>query len=434
MKALSTTDRSLRRFQIAGYLSVFAMVGVLGGWSVLTRLNGAVIAPATIVAETNAKRVQHKDGGIVRKILARDGDRVVAGQDLIILDDTETRAELGILDALLIEELAKRGRLEAQRDDAAQIVFAPELEKRRSQPSVGKVMAGQEKLYAARVAAIKGKTDQLNQQIGQIAEQIEGITAQISAKERQIELIKGELVDLRSLLAQGLTPQSRVRSMEREQARLEGERGELIGSRAAAKSKGGEIKIQILQIREEVLAQTLLELREAEGRIAELTERRLASRARMERMVIKAPITGVIYQLMVHTDGGVITPAEPLMMIAPEADELVLQAQVVPQNIEQVSEGQKAHIRFPAFNARTTPEVWGEVFSVAADTTRLSEESPPFYEVRLRIPHDQLALLGDKQLKPGMPAEAFIQTASRTPLSYLIKPLMDQVEHAWRER
>lgn len=428
------TDRSLRRFQIAGYLSMFVIVGVGGAWSVMTNLNGAVIAPATIVAETNAKRVQHKDGGIVRKIMVRDGDRVTAGQDLIELDDTDTRSELGIIDSLLVEELAKRARLEAQRDDSSDVVFSTELEERKSDLAVAKVMAGQAKLHAARLAAIKGKVEQLNQQIGQIAEQIEGITAQVEAKERQITLIKSELVDLRSLKEKGLTPNARVLSMEREQARLEGERGELIGSRAAARSKSGEIKLQILQIREEVLSQALLEMREAEGRIAELTERRLAARARLNRMVIKAPITGSVYQLMVHTEGGVITPAEPLMMIAPEADELVLQAQINPQNIEQISEGQRAQIRFASFNSRTTPEIWAEVFSVAADTTRINAETPPFYDVRLRISAGELARLEGRQLKPGMPADAFIQTEARTPLSYLLKPLSDQIEHAWRER
>jgi HlyD family secretion protein len=432
--AAFSTEKSLRRFQLMGYSSIFVMVGIFGAWATTTHLNGAVIAPATIIAETNSKRVQHKDGGIVRQILVRDGERVTEGQDLVILDDTETKAELGIVDALLIEELAKKARLEAQRDDAATVTFAADLESRRSDPKVGKVMEGQEKLYAARRAAVKGKIDQLNEQVGQVSEQIEGISAQISSKDRQIALIKSELEDLEGLLAKGLTQQSRVLAMQREQARLEGERGELIGSRAAASSKAGEIKLQILQIGEEVLSQTLTELREADGRIAELAERRLAAKARLDRMVIKAPITGAVYQLMIHTEGGVITPAEPLMMIVPEGDDLVLRAQVLPQNIEQIHQGQKAHVRFPAFSARTTPEVQAEVFSIAGDVTQMSADTPPFYDVRLRIPHEQLAILGTSQLKPGMPAEAFIQTTSRTPLSYFIKPLLDQIEHAWRER
>ena len=429
-----STDRSLRRFQLVGFLSMGVMLGVFGTWAIMSQINGAVIAPATIISETNTKRVQHKDGGIVRQILVRDGERVTVGQDLILLDDTETRAELGIIDALLVEALAKQARLEAQRDDATEFQFPPELEARRSEPTVAKVLKGQEKLFQARNAAVEGKINQLSEQIGQVGEQIAGLSAQIAAKERQIGLITDELADLQGLLDKGLTPKTRVLAMEREQARLEGERGELIGSRAAAHSKASEIKMQILQIHEEVLSQTLLDLRDAEGRISELSERRLAAQARLDRMVIKAPITGDVYQLMVHTVGGVITPAEPLMLIAPEEDDLVLQAQVTPQNIEQVHEGQIAHVRFPAFNARTTPQINAEVFSIAADVSRVSADRPPFYDIRLHISKSELAKLGENKLKPGMPAEAFIQTGARSPFSYLIKPLQDQIAHAWRER
>lgn len=429
-----STDASLRRFQLIGYLSVAVAVGGFGGWAMLSNINGAVIASGVVVAETNTKRVQHKDGGIVKKILVRDGERVTQGQDLIILDDTETKAELGILDALLVEEMAKKARLEAQRDDAPTVVFPPELEDRRGEPEIAAVLSGQERLFAARRAALKGKIDQLQQQVGQVAEQVEGLSAQIQAKEKQIDLIRGELEDLRALLQQGLVQKPRVLAMEREQARLEGERGELIAQRAATLSKGSEIKLQILQIGEEVLSQTLTELRETSGRISELSERRNAARARLERMVVKAPITGRVYQLMVHTEGGVITPAEPLMMLAPEQDELIVQAHVLPQNIEQVHEGQMARLRFPAFNMRTTPEILAEVASVAADTTRVGNDVPPFYDVRLRIPESELARLGDSKLKHGMPAEAFIQTEARSPFSYLMKPLLDQIAHAWRER
>lgn len=428
------TDRSLRRFRIAGYVSILTVVGVFGSWSMFTSLNGAVIAPATIIAETNSKRVQQKEGGIIRKILVRDGERVTEGQDLVILDDTETKAELGIVDSLLVEEMAKKARLEAQRDEAGDVTFNEELKERASDPEVAKVLEGQAKLFAARQASFKGKLEQLNQQISQVNEQIDGITSQIESKDTQIELIKKELVGLDDLLAKGLMQQSRVLAMQRERARLEGERGELVGQRAAAANKQSEIKMQTLQIREDVLSQTLLDLRDADSKIAEFTQRRLAAKARLARMVVKSPITGSVYQMMVHTEGGVITPAEVLMMVVPEGDDLVLQAQVSPQSIEQVHEGQMAHVRFPAFNSRFTPEVQAEVFSVAGDVSRVSAETPPFYDVRLRIPHDQLALLKDNRLKPGMPAEAFIQTSARSPFSYLMKPLYDQMTHAWRER
>ncbi|MGA7267040.1 MAG: HlyD family type I secretion periplasmic adaptor subunit [Aestuariivirga sp.] len=433
MKSLNTA-KSLRRFQIAGYVSVFLAVGVLGGWSAFASIHGAVIAPATIVVESNTKRIQHRDGGIVDAILVKDGDHVEAGQDLVVLDSTDNVAELGIIDSVLSEELAKRARLEAERDEAAEVVFPEQLVSRQNDPDIAKLMIGQQKLFAAKRATIQGKVEQLKQQIGQIDEQVQGILAQADAKERQIKLIGEELVGLLDLQAKGLVPNTRVLAMQRERARLEGERGELIATKASAESRVGEVKLQILQIREETLSETLAQLRETEARIAELNERRVSIKTRLERTTIRAPISGAVYQLSVHTVGGVITPAETLMLIVPESDDLVLQAQVPPSQIDRVTLGQTARVRFSAFDTRVTPEIGAEVTHVAADVSRVDANSPPFYMVQLKIPATELALLGDNRLRPGMPAEAFIQTGARTPLSYMVKPLFDQIAHSWRER
>ncbi len=433
MKSNDTT-RSLRRFQIAGYVSVFLAVGLLGGWSAFASIHGAVIAPATIVVESNTKRIQHRDGGIIEAILVKDGDHVDAGQDLVVLDSTDNEAELGIIDSVLSEELAKRARLEAERDEADEVIFPEQLTSRQADPDIAKLMIGQQKLFAAKRATIQGKVEQLRQQIGQIDEQVEGILAQADAKERQINLIGEELVGLLDLQAKGLVPNTRVLAMQRERARLEGERGELIATKASAESRVGEVKLQILQIREETLSETLAQLRETEARIAELNERRVSVKTRLERTTIRAPISGDVYQLSVHTVGGVITPAETLMLIVPESDDLVLQAQVPPSQIDRVTLGQKARVRFSAFDTRLTPEIGAEVTHVAADVSRVDANSPPFYMVQLKIPATELALLGDNRLRPGMPAEAFIQTGARTPLSYMVKPLFDQIAHSWRER
>lgn len=432
MKAINTNS-SLRRFQIVGFLSVLLMVGVVGGWANFTHLNGAVIAPATIMVETYSKKVQHKEGGIVGEIRVKDGDRVEIGQALVVLDNTETKSELAIIDGLLDEALAKRARLEAQRDLSSVIVFPAEILARANEPGVAAIMAGQTKLFNARLQAIAGKKEQLNQQIGQLTEQIGGLESQRVSKEKQLTLISAELTDLKDLQTKGLVPVSRVMAMDRETARLDGERGELVASKASAEARIAEVRVQILQIDEEDLSQTLTELREIEGKVAELKERKLAVASRLERMVIKSPITGDVYQLAVHTVGGVIGPGEPLMLIVPEADELILQAQVMPQDIDKVRSGQIAHIRFPAFNSRLTPEVAAEVTQISADTSRIDASSPPFYSVRLMISATELAKLGDNKLKPGMPAEAFIQTEAQTPMTYFLKPLTDQFAHALRE-
>ncbi len=427
------TNSSLRRFQVIGFLSVLVMVGVVGSWSVLTELNGAVIAPATIMVESYSKKVQHKEGGIVGEIRVKDGDRVENGQALVILDNTETKSELAIIDGLLDEALAKRARLEAQRDQASVITFPAEIVARAGEPELAAIMAGQTKLFDARLQAVVGKKEQLNQQIGQLTEQIGGLDSQKTAKEKQLSLISAELTDLKDLQSKGLVPISRVLAMDRETARLDGERGELVASKASAEARIAEVKLQILQIDEEDLSQTLTDMREIEGKVAELKERKLAVASRLERMVIKSPITGDVYQLAVHTIGGVIGPGELIMLIVPEADDLILQAQVMPKDIDQVRPGQIAHIRFPSFNSRLTPEVEAEVTQISADTSRTDQNSAPFYSVRLMISAKELAKLGSNKLKPGMPAEAFIQTEAQTPLSYFLKPLTDQFAHALRE-
>ncbi len=427
------TNSSLRRFQIIGFLSVLIMVGVVGSWSVFTELNGAVIAPATIMVESYSKKVQHKEGGIVGEIRVRDGDRVEIGQPLIILDNTETKSELAIIDGLLDEALAKRARLEAQRDKAPTITFPAEIMARAREPELAAIMAGQVKLFEARLQAMIGKKEQLNQQIGQLTEQISGLEAQKTAKDRQLELISAELTDLKDLQSKGLVPVSRVMAMDRETARLDGERGELVASKASAEARIAEVKLQILQIDEEDLSQTLTDMREIEGKVAELKERKLAVASRLERLVIRAPITGDVYQLAVHTIGGVIGPGELIMLIVPEADDLILQAQVMPKDIDKVQPGQIAHIRFPSFNSRLTPEVEAEVTQISADTSRVDQSSAPFYTVRLMISAKELAKLGSNKLKPGMPAEAFIQTKAQSPMTYFLKPLTDQIAHALRE-
>ena len=427
------TNSSLRRVQVIGFLSVLVMVGVVGSWTVLTELNGAVIAPATIMVESYSKKVQHKEGGIVGEIRVKDGDRVEIGQALVVLDNTETKSELAIIDGLLDEALAKRARLEAQRDKASAIVFPPEIMARAAEPELAAIMSGQNKLFSARLQAISGKKSQLTQQIDQLSEQIGGLDSQKVSKDQQLVLITSELLDLKDLQSKGLVPISRVMAMDRETARLNGERGELVASKASAEARISEVKLQILQIDEEDLSQTLTEMREIEAKVAELKERKLAVASRLERMVIKSPITGDVYQLAVHTIGGVIGPGEPIMLIVPEADDLILQAQVKPQDIDKVQPGQIAHIRFPSFNSRLTPEVEAKVTQISADTSRAEQNSAPFYTVRLMIAAKELAKLGSNKLKPGMPAEAFIQTEAQTPLTYFLKPLTDQFAHALRE-
>jgi HlyD family secretion protein len=427
------TDKSLRRITRAGYVSMIVMLGILGGWSVSTELNGAIIAHATLVSESYTKKIQHRDGGIVQKILVRDGDEVKAGQELVLLDPTEIKSELGIVTGLLDESIIRQARLEAQRDGSRELILPDDLKSRANDPGLAQIISGQQKLLVSTADAVQGKRNQFGEQINQLNEQITGIDSQLESKKAQLALINDELDNLKKLLKQGLVPVTRVLGTQREVAQLTGEAGELVASRAAAQGKIGEIKVEMIQLDEQSRNQALTDLREAESKIAEMRERKISASARLGRMSIKAPQNGTIYQMAVHTEGGVISPGEALMLLVPEGDALVLQAQVAPKDIPQISAGQDAKIRFTSFSSRTTPEVGGTVTQIAADVTRVDAQTPPFYAIRLTIPASELKKLGDNKLKPGMGAEAFIQTNARSPFSYLIKPLRDQIEHAWRE-
>ncbi len=427
------TDRSIRNTLIFGFVSLFVTLGGFGVWAAFADLNGAVVAPATIVAETYSKKVQHREGGNIQKILVKDGDLVKEGQDMILLDPTETKAELNILQSQLDEVTIKKLRLNAQRDGQRQFALPENLKARSTEPALAEILAGQQRLLTSTLDTAQSKKNQLQEQIGQIDDQIKGFEAQMVASKAQADLVATETESLRKLQQQGLVPESRINTNERDSARFAGELGSLAASKAAAETKIGEIKLQIIQIDEELRNQALTDLRDTDSKIAELEGKEIAASSRLAHMAIKAPITGTIYQMSVHTEGGVVAPGDTLMMVLPANDDLVLQAQVTPNDINHVSEGQAAHIRFNGFSTRLVPEINATVTQVAADTTRADAQSPPYYAIRLVIPAKELAKLGDNKLKPGMSAEAFIQTEARSPFAYLVKPLTEMLSHAMRE-
>ena len=428
------TSNSLRRYQLAGFVGIIVIMGSVVGWAVLTELRGAVIAPGTMVVDGNTKRIQHRDGGIVAEIKVRDGDMVKAGDLLILLDPTDTRAELGIIDTIRIEWVAKTARLRAQRDGMDELVFDAGLEARRNEASVRKLLSGQERLFVSQTASLKGRTEQLRERIAQLNEEINGMEAQLAAKENQKKLIEKELTSMQQLLDKGLVQVTRVLALEREQERLAGETGQHKAEIARARGKISEVEIQILQLRDDALTTTLTELREAEAKIAEFDERRIAVSAKLKRIEIRSPRNGFVHQLAVHTIGGVIAPGDAVMMIVPEEDPLIVEANVRPQDIDQVFLGQEAIMRFPNAVSTVTPQINGRVTLVSADLKQPEQNQPPFYTIRLKLEDKKKAKLNGLELKAGMPAEAYMQTNGRSPLSYLLKPFRDQPNHAFRER
>ncbi len=432
MKEISTR-KSMKNFQLAGFLGLITVLGTIGLWSVNTDIQGAVIASGVTMVESHSKKIQHREGGIVSKILVKDGDKVNAGALLVLLDDTEIKASLAIIDGNLNELEALSARLKALRDGTKAITFPKFLLDQEKNPAIKSLLKGERKLLKVQQASQVGRRAQLNKRVMQLDEQIGGFRSQAASRDLQMELISKELVNLENLFKKGLVPASRVLALRRDKSALEGEKGGLVARVAEAKSKISETKLQIIQLDDDARTNFLSELRDASVKITEARERRIAIAARLNRMVIRAPQTGFIHQLNIHTVGGVVGPGETVMLIVPELDNLIINARITPQDIDQVGVGQLAMVRFPAFNQRTTPQVEAKVSYVSADLTQPKDNMPPYFAVKLKLDEEAIGKLGENKLIPGMPAEAFIQTRARTPFSYLIQPLKDQVTRAFRE-
>ena len=433
-KAQSPAQRSIRSHLLGGLAVVALLAGGVGGLAATTELSGAVIAPGSLVVDSNVKKVQHPTGGVVGELRARDGDKVKAGDIVVRLDETITQANLAIVVKSLNELQSRLARLEAERDNVDSVVFPAELLARAGDPELARSMTGERNLFEFRKSARAGQKAQLRERIAQLKEEIQGLTGLVAAKKRETELIGQELEGVRDLWRKNLVQIQRVTALERDAARLEGERGQLIAATAQAKGKISEIELQILQIDQELRSEVAKDLREAQGKIAELVERKVAAEDQLKRIDIRAPQNGMVHQSIVHTVGGVITAGEAIMLIVPEADVLTVEAKLAPQDIDQVRVGQTAALRFSAFNQRTTPELAGVVSRVSADLTTDQRTGAAYYVVRITLSESELARLEGLRLVPGMPVEAFIRTGERTVLSYVMKPFTDQITRSFRSR
>jgi HlyD family secretion protein len=431
----NSAQRSLRRHLAAGVTAIVLLAGGVGGWAATTELAGAVIAPGMLVVESDVKKVQHPTGGVIGELRVRDGDRVKAGDVVVRLDDTQTRANLAIVSKGLDEFGARQAREEAEQDGTKKVAFPADLLARMKEPGVARVLQGEQKLFETRRSAREGQVAQLRERIAQLREQTQGLTDQIGAKRREIELIGQELKGVRELWQKSLIPITRVTALERDAARLEGEKGALISTIAQAKGKISETELQILQVDQDLRTEVGKDLAEIRGKTSELVEKKVAAEDLLKRVDIRAPQDGTVHQLAVHTVGGVITPqGEPLMLIVPNADALTVEAKIQPQDIDQLHLGQSAVLRFSAFNQRTTPELTGEVSRISADVSQDAKTGASFYTIRIGVPEAELARLVGLKLVPGMPVESFIQTGQRSVISYLVKPLYDQLTKAFREK
>lgn len=434
MSDVEELDRNLRRhIWIIAVAAIILVIG-LGGWAATTEFAGAVIAPGQVVVNSNHKKVQHPTGGVIGELLVREGDQVNAGDILVRLDDTQTRTNLAIVTKALDEMAARQAREEAERDGADKIDFPTDLLARMDNPDVAKAVNGERRQFDVRSAAREGQRSQLKERIVQLNEEISGNEAQIASKANQIEWITKELASVNQLWAKNLVPYNRVTALEREKERLEGERGQLLAAIAQAKGKITEINLQILQIDQEMRSEVGRDLAEIRAKTAELVEKKVAAEDLLRRVDIRAPIDGTVFQLSVHTVGGVIMAGEVIMLVVPATDSLEVETKVQPQDIDQIRIGQPAALRFTAFNMRTTPELNGQVSRVSADVSEDQKTGVRYFTVRIAVPPEELAKLGNFKIISGMPVEAFIHTNSRTVISYLVRPLTDQLQRAFREK
>jgi HlyD family secretion protein len=424
----------LRRQTAAIVIAALLLVAGLGGWAMTTEFWGAVIAAGQLVVDTNVKKVQHPTGGVVGRLNVREGQAVKAGDIVVSLDDTQIRANRDIVVKALNELAARQAREEAERDGLDTVTFPNDLLARRSDPDVDKAVTGEQRQFEIRRTSREGQKAQLRERMIQLRQEISGYEAQITSKDKQIEWVGKELVGVYELWEKNLIPYTRVTSLEREKERLVGERGQLMAAIAQSKGKIAEIELQILQVDQDMRTEVGKDLAEIRARTAEMIERKVAAEDQLKRVDIRAPIDGVVLQLTVHTIGGVITAGEAIMLIVPQTDTLQVEAKISPQEIDQIRVGQSAVLRFVAFSQRTTPELNGRVIRISADVSEDAKTGARFYTIRLDVSPEEVARLGAVKLVPGMPVEALIQTSPRTVMSYLIKPLHDQLARAFREK
>src|SRR5262245_11995908 len=407
---------------------------LLVGWAGFVPLSGAVVVAGRLVVQSSVKKVQHPQGGIVASINVRNGSKVSAGEELIRLDQTAARANLQVVARQLDEIRLRIARFKAERDNVTTPRWPTEWVAHLDAAERDQLLASEEDLFAARASTRRGQQELAASRITQLEKQIAGLEAQQKSNGKQMGITSGELKGVEDLLRQKLVTLPRATALQREAAHLDGVEGQLASQIAETRAKVSEARLQALQAEQTFQSELLRDLREAEAKEGELMERRLAADDQMNRTIIRASTSGTVQELAVHTVGGVVAPAEVLMTIVPENDSLAIEARLSADKVDQVHNGQSAHVRLSALNQHTTPELAGVVTLVSADIVRDPQSSVAYYDVKIDLPPEEVRRLGTLQLVPGMPAEIFLLTQNRTMLSYLFKPMTDQLSRMFRER
>lgn len=401
-------------------------------WASSAKLASAIIAVGQLKVDSNRKQIQHLDGGIVNEILVSDGQRVKKGDTLVILDPVQAKSSLGIVAGALFTAELKRSRLQAERDNTDQPDFTQFLH--REHEDKNSLIDAQQSLFTIRRSVQISQQEILHQQIENLKSQISGFKSQKASTQTQIGISKDELVNLRNLKARGLVGNERLLELERNLAQLEGRDGELVSSIASAKASIDEKRLELIRVRRSFHEQVLAELQDVESEIIDLQERANAATHHLQQMVVKAPVDGLIVGLNVHTEGGVVVPGQLLMEIVPDNDALIVEGKVLPSDVDDLLVGQNARVKLSGLQQRITPELTGKLQYVSADSMLDERSGMTYFIIRVSIAAKEIAKLPSDGLIPGMPAEVFVQTGERTALEYLLQPLSDTIDRAWREK
>lgn len=416
-----------------GLLVTSLFLAVAVGWAATTTLSGAVISSGFLVVEGKAKKVQHPVGGIIADLYVQEGQKVRKGEVVARLDTKLIQADLDAVSSALNQLYARKARIEAELSHAKNILIGSELRRRLTGQELKKVMLAEFRLFKDRTAEREGEKNRLDEQIAQLHEKRDGLEQEILAKDEEYDLVREDADVQRTLLAQKLTQASQLRNIDRYAIQLKGQIGSLRTTIATTKGQIAEIKLQKLQIERMMRSENSVELRDLEEKKAELIKQEIRAKDALIRANIHAPISGIVHNLAIHTNGGVITPAEVLMEIVPQNSRLLIEAQIQPQDIDQLTIGASARLLFTAFNRSTTPEFTGTLYRISADLEQDEMTGMRFYRADVRLDEGEETKLKNLKLVPGMPADVFIKTQDRQALSWFVKPVLDHAAHTFKE-
>lgn len=426
---LLTDDKPIRYI---GLVVLLSTLGIFGLWAFIAPIDGAALAPGFVTVKSHKKTVQHLDGGIVSQLLVKDGDIVKAGDLLLTLDGTENKAQLEITRGQFLTLLAQVARLEAERDGKPKVIY-PEGLNNVSDSRAIEAKRTEEQIFTSRKNAHEGEMAVLKQRIGQLNSKVDGLKGQQASKQDLLTSYKEELRDLKELLAEGFVDKQRLRDVERQHSLNSGEISALSAEIAGSQIQIGETKLEILQLEKKFQEEVAGKLSEAQAELYDVTQRMLAIRDKVVRVDIKAPVDGRVMGLAVHTLGGVILPGHPILEIVPQQEELVIEAQVTPLDIDRVNIGLVAEVRFSAFKQAITPVIEGKVINLSADRLIEEKTGTPYYLAQIELTPDSYQKMQHLELVPGMPVEVLIKTGERTVFEYLTKPISNAFARAFIE-